>query len=248
MVTICCGEVRFHNIEAIAFDKDGTLADSEAFLRTLGQRRSRLIDAQIPGVQEPLLMSFGIDAQQINPAGLMAVGTRRETAIAAAAYVAETGRDWLESLTLVEKAFTEADVVMQRKADYTPLFEGALSLLQTLASAGLKLGILSSDTTANVKDFVQRYELEDYFQLQMGTDGLLAKPDAALLEQACSALAVSPRHTLIVGDSPVDIQLARAAQAAGCIAVTWGWSGAIQLAQADAVIQRFDQIQLVDDA
>jgi phosphoglycolate phosphatase len=248
VVTIRCHEVIFQDIQAVVFDKDGTLANSEAFLRTLGQRRSRLIDAQIPGVQEPLLMAFGIDAQQINPGGLMAVGTRRETAIAAAAYVAETGRDWLESLTLVEKAFTEADTVMQRKADHTPLFDGALSLLQTLSSAGLKLAILSSDTTANVKDFVQRYELEDYFQVQMGTDGVLAKPNAAVLEQACSALAVSPHQTLVIGDSPVDIQLARATQAAGCIAVTWGWSSVVQLAQADAVIQRFDQIQLIDEA
>lgn len=246
MATIQCGEVVFRNIQAVIFDKDGTLADSQAFLRTLGQRRSRLIDAQIPGVQEPLLMAFGIDHDRLNPAGLMAVGTRRENEIAAAAYVAETGRDWLESLVLVEKAFIEADAVMQRKADHTPLFEGALPLLQTLSAAGLSLGILSSDTTDNVQDLVQRYELGAYIQLEMGTDGLVAKPDPGVLEHACAKLGVTPQQTLVVGDSPVDIELARAAKAAGCVAVNWGWTNPSHLAKADVIIHRFDQIQLIN--
>ncbi|MFM7574717.1 MAG: hypothetical protein ACKO4S_16540, partial [Snowella sp.] len=65
MVTIRCGDragigsaVRvFKNIEAVIFDKDGTLEDSQAYLRELGIKRARLIDAQIPGIGEPLLMA-----------------------------------------------------------------------------------------------------------------------------------------------------------------------------------------------
>ena len=67
------------------FDKDGTLEDSAAYLRNLGQKRSRLIDAQIPGTQDPLLMAFGIDRDCLDPTGLLAVGSRRENEIAAAA-------------------------------------------------------------------------------------------------------------------------------------------------------------------
>ena len=91
MTLIQCGTTRFENIEAVIFDKDGTLANSQIFLRNLAQKRARLIDAQIPGVQEPLLMAFGVESDRLNPAGLMAVGTRLENEIAAAAYVAETG-------------------------------------------------------------------------------------------------------------------------------------------------------------
>jgi len=54
MATIQCGDVTFTAIAAVIFDKDGTLADSQDYLRNLGQKRARLIDAQIPGVQEPL--------------------------------------------------------------------------------------------------------------------------------------------------------------------------------------------------
>ena len=106
LVTIRCGDpagicsaVRvFRNIEAVIFDKDGTLEDSQSYLRELGIKRARLIDAQIPGIGEPLLMAFGMQNNQLDPAGLMAVGSRHENEIAAAAYIAETGRSWFESL------------------------------------------------------------------------------------------------------------------------------------------------------
>lgn len=245
MATVLCGEVRFQNIAAIVFDKDGTLADSQNFLRTLGQRRARLIDAQIPGVQEPLLMAFGFINDRLNPAGLLAVGTRRECEIAAAAYVAETGRDWIEALTLVQSAFAEADKVFKRKADSTPLIQGGFDLLQLLHAAGLKLGILSSDITDNVRDFAQRYEIDSFMQLYLGADGIVHKPDPRLLLQACELLDVVPESVLVVGDSSADVEMARSANAAGSIAVTWGWETPTHLANANVIIHRWEEIQVI---
>ena len=245
MATIQCGTVQFPAIQAVLFDKDGTLADSQAYLRHLGQKRSRLIDAQVPGVQEPLLMAFGLEGDQLNPAGLLAVGTRQENEIAAAAYVAETGRDWVASLSLVRSAFAEADRVFKRKADETPLFEGAREVLQTLAAAGILVGIVSADTTENVRDFVARYELGDWIQVGLGIDQGPGKPDPAVFHQACMALNVLPAHVLAIGDSTADIEMATAATAAGCVAVTWGWTQTAQLHHAAALISRFTEIQVL---
>jgi len=244
LVTIRCGDITFQNIQAVLFDKDGTLANVETFLRSLGQRRSRLIDAQVPGVQEPLLLAFGIESHYLNPKGLLAVGTRWQTEIAAAAYVAETGRGWIEALDLVHQAFIEADKGMH-KAEQTPLFEGAFDLIQTLVAAKVRLGILSSDTSDNVKNFASKYQLDSSIQLLLGTDGQIAKTDPALMQQACALLKVDPHNTLLIGDSQADIQLAHQAGAAGCIAVTWGWSSHLHLTGADAVINRFNQIQVI---
>jgi phosphoglycolate phosphatase len=243
MVIIRCQGMMFQNIQAVLFDKDGTLAHSEAFLRSLAHKRSRLIDAQFPGVQEPLLMAFGVDGDRLNPAGLMAIGTRQENEIAAAAYVTETGRDWIESLEMVRSAFVEADQYMKRKADHTPLAPGVLPLLQTMTTAGLRLGILSSDSTDNVKDFVEKYQLAPYFQLQMGTDGILSKPDPRLLQQACNTLGITPSQTLVIGDSQADIQLARTG-AAGCIGVIGGWSSTFHL-PADVVIHHLEELEIL---
>lgn len=245
MTLIQCGTARFENIEAVIFDKDGTLANSHIFLRNLAQKRARLIDAQIPGVQEPLLMAFGVESDRLNSAGLMAVGTRLENEIAAAAYVAETGRDWMESLSIVQSAFTEADRVFDRKADNTPLYKGAKELMQAIAQASLKIGILSSDTTANVQDFVDKYELSSFVQLAMGTDSGLSKPNPELLRHACAALDVLPERAIVIGDSAADMEMACAANAAGCIGVLWEPTNPASLKQANALVQTFAAIQIV---
>jgi phosphoglycolate phosphatase len=244
LATIRCRDTTFQNIQAVIFDKDGTLANSETFLRNLAQRRSRLVDAQVPGVEAPLLMAFGVDNNQFNPAGLMAIGTRQENEIAAAAYVAETGQDWTEALRIARSAFAEADKYMQRKADHTPLVEGALDLLKTMAEAGLKLGILSADRTNHVIEFVETYQLSPYIQFQTGVDDRLSKSDPSLLQRCFAALGAPPEQTLVVGDSQIDIQIARAFSTAGCIAFSGGWTSRVQLAKADCVINRLDEIQV----
>ncbi len=243
MATIQCKDITFTNIQAIVFDKDGTLEDSQAYLRNLGQKRSRLIDAQIPGMGEPLLMAFGINGDILDPTGLLAVGSRRETETAAAAYIAETGRGWLESLTIARRAFEEADQVIG--TTLSPLFVGSLEVLKYLSEARLKLGILSAASTERVRAFVERHQLGDYVQLQMGVDQGPSKPDPALFLQACQILGVEPSATLMVGDSLGDIKMARSGGAAGCIGICWGTVAAAHLQGADVAIAQLDEIQVL---
>ncbi len=243
LATIQCKNVTFTNIQAIVFDKDGTLEDSQAYLRNLGQKRSRLIDAQIPGIGEPLLMAFGINGDTLDPTGLLAVGSRRETETAAAAYIAETGRGWLESLAIARRAFEEADHLIGTAP--SPLFVGSLEVLKYLSEAGLKLGILSAASTKRVRAFVESHQLGDYVQLQMGVDQGPSKPDPALFLQACHSLGVEASATLMVGDSPGDIKMARDSGAAGCIGICWGTAAAAHLQEADVTIGQLDAIQVL---
>lgn len=245
MVDIRCDNVTFQNIRAVFFDKDGTLAHSESFLRMLGLRRSRIIDAEVPGVQEPLMMAFGLSETSVNPAGLLAVGSRAENEVAAAAYVAETGRDWVDSLILVRSAFQEADRYMPRKAEQTPLVEGGLNLIKSLHKAGIAVGVLSSDTTDNVHDFSQHYGITPYLTVQLGADLGHQKPAPEFLEQACAIAHVEPAETLVIGDSAADVVLSKAGRAAGCIGVIWGWSRPRSLRDADVVIHQINQLEII---
>ncbi|HAG85856.1 MAG TPA: HAD family hydrolase [Cyanobacteria bacterium UBA12227] len=246
MAIIRCQNLTFPNIQAVIFDKDGTLEDSQSFLRELGHKRSRLIDAQIPGIGEPLLMAFGIQGDTLDPTGLMAVGSRRENEIAAAAYIAETGRGWIESLAIARRAFEEADRYLKDAAGTSPLFAGSLEVLKFLSDAGLKLGILSADSTAGVQNFVKRHQLEMYIQLQQGVDQDVSKPDPRLFLQACQTLGVEPGCTLMVGDSRGDMEMGRKAGAAGCIGINWSKSGTVYLEGADVAITQLDEIQVIE--
>lgn len=242
--TIQCKNFRFANIQAIIFDKDGTLEDSEVYIRNLGQKRSRILDAQIPGIGEPLSMAFGIQGDTLDPTGMLAVASRGETEIAAAAYIAETGRGWLESRAIARHAFEEADRYIGTTP--SPLFVGSLEVLKYLSEAGLKLGILSAASTKRVKAFVELHQLGDYVQLEMGVDQGPSKPDPALFLQACQKLQVNPSATLMVGDSAGDIEMARKAGAAGCIGICWGKAAAAHLQSADVTISQLDEIQVLE--
>lgn len=245
MVTIICGQQKFTEIEAIIFDKDGTLADSQSYLRELAIKRARIIDAQIPGIGEPLLMAFGVENDTIDATGLMAVGSRQENEIVAAGYIGETGRSWFESLAIARNAFVEAEKVLPERGCSSPLFSGSLEVLKYLYEAGLKLGILSADTTLGVENFVKNHDLSTYIQLSMGVDGNITKPDPRLFLDACEKLGVKPNVTLMVGDSLGDIEMAKAAGAAGVIGIAWGKSYANHLSQADVMITHLNSIKVL---
>ncbi len=242
MASVHGNGVVFANIQAIVLDKDGTIADVAQFLRTLGHKRSRLIDAQIPGVQDPLLMAFGLNGSRLDAAGLLAVGTRQENEIAAAAYVAETGRSWYAALEIARSAFREADQALPRKAAHTPPFPGIVDWLRSLTDAGIQLALVSADTTANVHDFVEYYHLNSLFAIALGADKLPAKPDPAPFLSVCHTLGISPASTLMIGDAEGDAVMAQAAGAAGSIGVTWGWSPPALLEQPDCVVAHWHAI------
>ena len=246
MVTVQCQQHQFEKIAAIIFDKDGTLADSEQFLRELGQKRARVLDAKIPGVGEPLLMAFGIEQASLNPVGLMAVGSRYENEIAAAAYVAETGRGWLESCAIAQAAFSEADEHFRANAETSPLFTGCLENLQTLAEAGVKLAILSADTQAGVENFIADHQLSSYIQVANGVRaGGLQKPNPQLFLDTCEQLGVEPHQALMVGDAPGDIEMAKKAGSGGAIAIAGRNAKASYLEAADCIIEQLIELKII---
>ena len=244
LALIHCHDAIFSDIEAVLFDKDGTLSDSAPFLKRIGQKRAHLIETCIPDIQDVLLQTFGLMDNAINPAGLLAVGSRYENEIAIAAQIVSRCHGWDEALSISKSSFHQADLLMSPKSPQTPLFPGVQNFLDQLLNHGLKLGLLSADSSTNVSDFIQTYHLATYFQFVMGIDQPPGKPDPVLVDMACDALNVSAKRLLVIGDAPVDIQLAHAGHTAGCIAMAWGGLDSKQLQKAEAIAHTFDDIQV----
>ena len=244
-IAIACQDLKFNNIAAIIFDKDGTLENSATYWRMVGSERARIIDAQIPGVGEPLLMAFGITDRQLDPQGLMAVGSRAENEIAAAAYIAETGKSWHESREIARAAFAEVaeSKYLAKTPQSAPIYDDVKSALKRLSDKDLKIGILSADSTMAVREFVANHQLQDLVQLCLGTDGETTKSNPQLFWQACQELGVAPEETLVVGDTSVDIEMAQAGNAAGAIAICRHQNS--QLATADIQISSLEDIQVL---
>ncbi|MBW4440526.1 MAG: HAD-IA family hydrolase [Plectolyngbya sp. WJT66-NPBG17] len=237
MITIFCNSIRFDGIEAVIFDKDGTLADSHQYLRHLGENRANLIDAIVPNLRSEILKTFGCDRNRIDPAGLMAVGTREDNETAIVKLIADQGYDWGKARAIVQSTFQTADRQLPRKATLTPPFAGIMDLVRSLNS--LKLGILSSDIAANIQDFTDQYELSPYFQGIIGAQPGISKPDPKLLCLICKVLNVEPQAALVIGDTIADTKLTQRS-----IGVTWGRSTIAQLIDAAAIAHHPSDIQL----
>lgn len=242
MVTVRCRDLAFEHIAAILWDKDGTLADSHVFLSKLAEARSQALASKFPSIRTPLMAAFGCADGQYNAAGLMAVGTRYENEIAAATYIAATGKPWAEAVSLAQLAFVESDRSFVRKADFTPPFPEIPDLLRQGQQQGLKQAVLSGDTTDNITDFLRRYDLHGVVDSWAGSEAPPVKPDPHMVWTACEQLGILPENCLVIGDSELDHQLARRSGCRGFVSVTWGGSPAI--AGADAVLEHPQQCQM----
>lgn len=254
MATIRCGKHSFENISAVVFDKDGTLANVEDYLCRLSRERIHQVVAALPSSTDKLavdLMSaMGISEAGIDPAGLMAIASRSENEIAIAAYVAATGRGWIESKAIVKAAFDRAKSNMPTQSAQTSLLPGGRSLVTQLKSANIKVAIVSADSHGAVGDFIDRYDLACDIDWYCGCsdatpDVMKDKTAPGVLDYACQSLGSRPCQTLAIGDSMADFALAQQG-AAGFIAMVGGWRVPPTIPGAEIIIHRLSQVECFD--
>jgi phosphoglycolate phosphatase len=251
---VYCGSQSLLGIEAIIFDKDGTLADSAPFLKRLAQARSqrcaKVVTAQLQAcpsdLANRLLATLGVREDGINPDGLMAAGTRQSNIDALAEELLRTGVPSEVGIhALVAKQFVLADGDLSPKVVYTPPFPGTQAMLQRLRQSEIKLGILSSDSSANIEDFLRHYDLFPWIDDWQGTEpNDSPKPHPALLRRLCERLAVNPHQVVIVGDSWVDQALADQARTAGFISVSEAW-GRPPVAGSSLILRDWTDLKVV---
>ncbi|WP_028946775.1 HAD family hydrolase [Synechocystis sp. PCC 6714] len=247
MVSITVQGKTFTHIQALIFDKDGTLENSKVYLEKLTVARLALLEQEIPkpNFGDRLAGAFGFDRsnEQLDPGGLMAVGSRRDNIIAAASYIAEQGYGWFESLDMANSCFDEADRQIIANGDTCPMFPGVEKSLQFWQSQGVKVAILSAARQWSVERFIRDHKLESLVDVAKGSDQGLSKPDPALYLLTCQELNVTPEQTLMIGDAQGDITMAKGAGAQGAIAIHWPGYAMGNLLGADATITNLQEIR-----
>jgi pyrophosphatase PpaX len=101
--------------------------------------------------------------------------------------------------------------------------DGILDVLPQLARRGSRLGIVTAKRTATVRlAFEVIPELERYFDVVVGADDTERhKPHPEPILVALERLGADPARAAYIGDSPFDVQAAKAAGVFS-VAVTWG--------------------------
>ena len=111
-------------------------------------------------------------------------------------------------------------------------------LFRRLRAAGRKIAIATSDDRDPTERTLAALGLTAAIDaLVCADDGLPVKPAADMVLRLCADLAVSVARTAVVGDSPADLRMGRAAGAGLVVGVLTGVGARSDLeAQADAVI------------
>jgi HAD superfamily hydrolase (TIGR01549 family) len=119
-----------------------------------------------------------------------------------------------EAVGLAPDRWPEADQrwLEHYGAEESRLIAGAREALRRLDEAGITQGVVTSGDRARVSRELSALDVERYFRtVVFGGDARRRKPHPEALLLALERLAVAPAEAAYVGDSPEDVEMARAA-------------------------------------
>lgn len=114
-----------------------------------------------------------------------------------------------------------------------PLFDGILSLLDALHSAGWRLAVATGMSRRGLDHCLAAHGLARLFVSLQTADEHPSKPHPAMLEAALSEAMADPREAVMIGDTAYDMQMARDA-GIRAIGVEWGYHAPPELRAAGA--------------
>ena len=199
-------------IEAVIFDLDGTLAHFNLDYKALR--------AEVRGY----LMKIGVPASvlKVNES-IFEMLNKTEIFVKNKSKTAEAFEEVrTQALAIAEKYEMEA-------AATTSLLPGAVETLQALNQMNLKMGLCTTSSEKAANYILQRFKIDEFFKVIVPRDKVkYVKPNTEQFELALKTLGTDPKATVIVGDSPVDMQSAQELKAVA-VGLPTGFSTTDQL-------------------
>ncbi|PCK29849.1 HAD-IIIA family hydrolase [Pseudoalteromonas piscicida] len=115
----------------------------------------------------------------------------------------------------------------------SPIFEGVESLLSQLRSQGIKIAVATGKSRTGLDRLMAQNSLCDYFLTTRTACEAKSKPHPDMLLQILNELGVDAQETVMVGDSIIDMDLARNA-GVDAVGMTLGVASREQLSQTSA--------------
>ena len=204
-------------IEAVIFDMDGVLTDSEP----LYQEAARVT------LREAGLSLTAEETREVMP---QILGTSVE-------YTWEWLRRRFELQGPIEGWIEHySSVILSLLREKVTPAPGLYQLLDELEGRGLKKALASSSQRGWVEAVLEKLGLKGRFQVIIsGEEVQRGKPDPEICLKAARALDIAPERCLVIEDSPVGLQAAKAA-GMKAVAVLTATTEKLDLSQADRVI------------
>jgi HAD superfamily hydrolase (TIGR01509 family) len=199
-------------IDAVIFDLDGTLAHFNLDYKALR--------SEVRGY----LMKIGVPASvlKVNES-IFEMLNKTEIFIKNKSKTTEAFEEVrIQALAIAEKYEMEA-------AATTSLLPGAVETLRALNQMNLKMGLCTTSSEKAANYILQRFKIDEFFKVIIPRDKVkYVKPNTEQFELALKTLGINPNATVIVGDSPVDMQSAQELKAVA-VGLPTGFSTTDQL-------------------
>lgn len=242
------------DIQAVLFDKDGTMSRSEPKLLSLATSRIRhCLSFSGPNHQHELAdllhRAFGVlpSGESVDPAGLTAVAARDHNLIAAAVALTQVGHGWPESLEIAEGAFHLADVEATSEPPASEMTEGLRDLLADLHRDGVQCAVISNDDVSGITDFLQQHGFSELISAIWSAEHHPRKPNPKAVAQLCSGLGVAPANCALIGDANSDLRMGQSAGVAVVLGYRGGWRRPVKLDQQFPLLDHWSELALRGD-
>jgi phosphoglycolate phosphatase len=208
-------------IDLIIFDKDGTLIEFDlmwgGWVEALASRLEGATGLSLRAGLYPLL---GVDPASglVHAHGLMAATPMRRIREVVEAYVSDAGAGPATAAEAVASAWYAPDPVALARpvTDLNALLAQLRRRVRTFAVA------TSDDRDPTQRTLAALGIAGEIAALACADDGIRTKPAPDAVLHLCATLSTVPARTAVVGDSPADVRMARAAGAGRVIAVLTG--------------------------
>jgi phosphoglycolate phosphatase len=222
-------------IDVVIFDKDGTLIDFDVmwggWARVLGDR----LDATIRRpVSLDVFATIGFDPStgRVAPGGPLATATMAGIE----EIVARVLRRWCPSIAAARRATEAAWLVPDPVALAAPLADLSM-IFGRLRADGRRIAVVTTDDRVPTDSTLRAFGVREAVEAMVcGDDGFPMKPEPDPVFAICQAFRSDPSRVAVIGDTPADIAMGRAAGAGRVIGVRSGIGRDADLADADAII------------
>lgn len=198
-------------IEAILFDKDGTLIDFDATFNPAVHHVIQTISGGDQSLIEQIAdrWDFDLETGEIRNESIIIAGSGYDITAAVAPLLGiENIREYSRHLDRLYGEICK---------DTVAAIPGIEASLIALKKQGLILGIATNDAQENAEAQMTTLNFTGYFDEILGADsGYGAKPEAGMILGFCQQAGVTPEKVVMVGDSLHDLKAGKAAGTVTC--------------------------------
>lgn len=247
----CTINDQVYDIDAILFDKDGTLLEfgplwvawARKFVINLAEK------ADLPKiVSEELATSLGFSLNGEwfwDPEGPLCIGSTDELLAITALHLYRNDVPWNEAVTIVNDCVDEVESRFDWDRAIKPI-PGLNKFLEEASNLGVKLGVVTADHYESAYRNLKALTINGYFSTIIGHDLVEnGKPFPDMFYKACDELNVHPSRVIVFGDSNGDMMLGKNGGAQASIGIVSDSNiSSDHLKDADEIINSYDEVKI----